>query len=98
MTKSEQKIMIFDKLLQINRKLSVYEANLIANKLLNVDDLLQQNLSEWLENKQLSDVWINEKYCIAGVMRMRGNNDFVSALISLDDYAKDKAKERDLWS
>ena len=83
MNTSERKRKIFDKLLQTNRKLSVYEANLIASRLLNVGDLLQQNLLEWLENKQLSDIWINEKYCVEGVMRMRGNKDFVSALISL---------------
>lgn len=98
MNLSERKRKIFDKLLQTNRNLSVYEANLIANRLLNVGDLLQQNLLEWLENKQLSDIWINEKYCVEGVMRMRGNKDFVSALISLDDYAKDKEKENALWN
>ncbi len=98
MNTSERKRKIFDKLLQTNRKLSVYEANLIANRLLNVGDLLQQNLLEWLENKQLSDIWINEKYCVEGVMRMRGNKDFVSALISLDDYAKDIEKENALWN
>lgn len=98
MITAEQKRKIFDKLLQSNPKLSVYEANLIANRLLNVGNLLQQNLLEWLENKQLSDIWINEKYCVEGVMRMRGNKDFVSALISLDDYAKDAEKENALWN
>lgn len=98
MTASEHKRKIFEKLLQTKPKLSVFEANLIANRLLKVDDLLQQNLLEWLENKRLSDIWINEKYCVAGVMRMRGSKDFVSALISLDDYAKDIEKEDALWN
>lgn len=31
-------------------------------------------------------------------MRMRGNKDFVPALISLDDYAKDIEKENALWN
>lgn len=97
MSTSEHKRKIFEKLLQINPQLSVFEANLIANRLLNVGNLLQQNLLEWIENKQLSDIWINEKYCVEGVMRMRGNKDFVSALISLDDYAKDIKKENALW-
>lgn len=66
MTTSEHKRRIFDKLLQINPKLSVFEANLIANRLLKVEDLLQQNLLEGVENKQLSDIWINEKYCVEG--------------------------------
>lgn len=98
MTTSEQKRKIFDKLLRTNPKLSVFEANLIANRLLNVGNLLQLNLLEWLENKPLSDIWINEKYCIEGVMKMRGSKDFVSALISLDDYAKGIEKESVLWS
>ncbi len=98
MTTSEHKRKIFQKLLQTNPKLSVFEVNLIANRLLKVDDLLQQNLLEWIENKPLSDIWVNEKYCIVGVMRMRGNKDFISALISLDDYAKGIEKESVLWS
>lgn len=98
MNTAEHKRKIFDKLLLTNPKLSVYEANLIANRLLHVGNLLQQNLLEWLENKQLSDIWINEKYCVEGVMRMRGNKDFISALISLDDYARDTEKENALWN
>ncbi len=98
MTTSEYKRKIFDKLLQTKPKLSVFEANLIANRLLKVNELLQQNLLEWIEDNPLSDIWINEKYCVEGVMKMRGNKDFVSALISLDDYAKNVEKESVLWS
>ena len=47
MNTAERKRKIFDKLLQTNRKLSVYEANLIANRLLSVGDLLQQNLLKY---------------------------------------------------
>lgn len=98
MTTSEYKRKIFNKLLQIKPKLSVFEANLIANRLLKVNELLQQNLLEWIEDNPLSDIWINEKYCVEGVMKMRGNKDFVYALISLDDYAKNVEKESVLWS
>ena len=98
MTASENKRKIFEKLLQTNPKISVFEANLIANRFLEVDDLLQQNLLEWMDNKPLSDIWVNEKYCVEVVMRMRGNKDFASAVISLDDYAKGIEKENVLWS
>lgn len=94
----ELKRKVFDKLLETNPEISVLKSDELADRLVHVNDLLKQNLLEWLEDKPLSDIWINNKYCIGSVLKLRGNANFVSALIALDDYAKDKSKESVFWS
>ena len=94
----ELKRKIFDKPLQTNPEIAVFKSDELADRLVHVNDLLKQNLLEWLEDKPLSDIWIDNKYCIGSILKLSGDTNFASALIALDDYAKDKSKEYVLWS
>lgn len=69
----------------------------LADRLMKTEEALTVNLTEWLEGKALSDIWVRDKYCIGSVMHLRASEDFVSAFIALDDYAKDESKEQGIW-
>ncbi len=88
---------LFEKLMQTKPHLSVFSANEVLQKLITADERLLINLYEWLNGEPLSDVWIHGKYCIGAVMKIRDDDDFVSAFLALDEYAKDISKEHLLW-
>lgn len=95
--KSVQKTQMLNKLLETKPHLSVAKANEIIDRLLKCDERLFVNIKEWMENENYSDIWIRDKYCIGALLKMRRDNDFVSAIIVLDEYAKDESKEFALW-
>lgn len=68
-----------------------------AERLLLCEDLLLTNLAEWTKNMPVSDIWVNDKYCIGAVMKIRRDDDFVAAFIALDDYAKSPESEAEIW-
>ena len=68
-----------------------------ALRLTDCEESLLPNLREWAEGKELSDIWINEKYCINAVMQIRNDGDFPEAFIALDEYAKSEAAEQFIW-
>ncbi len=88
---------LFLKLLEEKPHLSVALANETIDRLFNCEESLFTNVIEWLESKKYSDIWIKDKYCVGAVLKMRGDTDFISAIIALDDYAKDESKEHTLW-
>ena len=68
-----------------------------ARKLSDCCDELKQNLTEWLDEKPLSDIKIRDKYTINMVLNLHGNNDFISAFTALDAYAKNPTAEIRIW-
>ena len=72
-------------------------AEALAERLMDAEDFLQPNITEWLEGRKLSDIFVRERHCIGSVMKFWGTKDFVSAFIALDDYAKDEAAEIHIW-
>ncbi len=88
---------IYDKLMQSKPHLSVVMVDEIMQRLIDADERLKTNLYEWLNDKPLSDIWIHNKYCIGAVIKIRNDQDFVSAFLALDEYAKDIDKEPFLW-
>ena len=63
----------------------------------NLDPRLMPNLKEWVEGKEISDLWIG-KYCVNAVMDIRGSKDFISALNAMNLYLKDEnAGVRVIW-
>lgn len=69
----------------------------IVKRLLLCEDRLLPNLLEWTKNIPLSDIWVNDKYCVGAVMKIRKDDDFVAAFIVLDDYAKSSDSEPEIW-
>ena len=68
-----------------------------AERLLLCEDCLITNLVEWTKNMSVSDIWVNDKYCIGAVKKIRRDDDFVAAFIALDDYAKSPESEAEIW-
>lgn len=94
---STLKTLVFNKVLQAKPHLSVIGANELTEKLINADERLLPNLIEWAQDKPLSSIWINDKYCIGAVLKIRGDSDFISAFLALNDYASDPSNEKYLW-
>ena len=69
-----------------------------AEKLLgNITKPLSQNLYEWLDNKPLTDIWL-DGYCVRHIMEMRFERYPLEALEILALYSKDKkAGTREIW-
>ncbi len=68
-----------------------------------IDDRLLVNLEEYINNQELSDIWI-DKYCLNAVLKIRnGNGGIINAIIDLNNYAiaKDEKEkhqmEKFLW-
>ena len=59
---------------------------------------LKPNIVEWVSGEPISDIRIG-KYCVNAVMKIRADNDFISAILSLDRYAKNPTKENEarIW-
>lgn len=88
---------IHRKVLQAKPYLPDEKAWQLTDRLLRADGRLAENLREWVEGKELSDIWIRDKYCIGAVLKIRRSNDFISAFLALDEYAKDEANEAGIW-
>lgn len=69
----------------------------IVERVLLCEDRLLPNLLEWTKKIPLSDIWVNDKYCVGAVMKIRRDDDFVAAFIALDDYAKSSDSEPEIW-
>lgn len=65
----------------------------LAERLTTVDEKLRPNIREWLNDQPLSDVYVNDRYCVRSVMKMYGDKNFVRAIILLDNYLKDSETE-----
>ena len=68
----------------------------IADKavaLSNIDASLYPNLMQWIERKTFSDIWVHKTYCLRTVLAMWKSSDVCSALLALDTYLHDSAKE-----
>lgn len=57
----------------------------------NLDERLIPNVQEWIEGRELSDIWIG-KYCIGAIMSIHGDSDFLSALEAMNVYLHDEEK------
>ena len=57
-----------------------YAKSYAEELLADLDPRLTSNLMEWMEGKEISDVWIG-KYCINAIMSIRGDRDFLGALM-----------------
>lgn len=90
---------VFDRLLRepFYRDLGPEQRRHYAARAAAVEEALLPNLLQWLRNEPLTDVWINGKYCVGAVMKIRRDGNFLSALIALDDYAKDAGAEHAIW-
>jgi len=61
------------------------------------DSRLEQNVLEWIENRPISDVWV-DKYCINAVLAIRKDGDFLSALDAMNLYLQDpRLGEMRIW-
>ena len=88
---------IVNRIREVHPYFTAQAAEELADRLMQADGALRVNLTEWLEGKALSDIWVRDKYCIGSVMQLRATQDFISAFIALDDYAKDESREAGLW-
>ena len=68
---------------------------------MNCVEALQPNISEWLEGKPFSDIYIRDKYCLNMVLKIRGNPasvyDIARAILALNAYAEDEKREFLIW-
>lgn len=65
-------------------------AEYMADRVINEgDDRLAQNLNEWIQGGPISDLWIGE-YCINAIMSIRGDEDFLDALLTMSLYLRDE--------
>ena len=55
------------------------------------DPRLEENVREWIEGKEISDLWVG-KYCINAIMSIRGDKDFIDALETMSIYLNDEKK------
>lgn len=81
-----------------NKRISYFDAERIAEEVLkNTDERLEQNLREWINGEQITDIWIG-KYCVNAIMAIREDNDFLDALNSMSLYLKNEADGvRQIW-
>lgn len=68
-----------------------------ANKLLNISKPLRPNVVQWLNNEPLQEILIRNKYTINAVLEIRNSNDFIDAILCLNEYANDEANECLIW-
>ncbi len=70
----------------------------IHSQLNDVVTELKPNIVEWVSGEPISDIWIG-KYCVNAVMKIRGDDNFVGAILALDRYAKNPTRENEarLW-
>lgn len=68
-----------------------------ADQLCRVDENLLKNVEEWANGQSLSDIWIRQKYCVRSVLQLRQDSDFADAVLSLNEYAEDAAREYLIW-
>ncbi len=62
-----------------------------------ISDDLAVNVVEWIEGKEISDVWVGD-YCVKMVMEIRGDHQFLEAIEALVLYIEDeKAGLREIW-
>ena len=58
---------------------------------------LEPNVAEWVEGKEISDIWIGD-FCINKIKDIRRDDRFLDAMEALLLYAKDeKAGIRAIW-
>lgn len=73
----------------------------ISEKLLTCSNMLKPNITEWLETKPFSDIWVRDKYCLNAVLKIRGNPTSLlavaDAILALDAFAKEVSKEHLIW-
>ena len=65
-----------------------------------IDDRLLFNLEEYINNQELSDIWI-DKYCVNAVLKIRNDNGgIINAIIDLNNYviAKDEQEKQQMES
>ncbi len=70
-----------------------YAKSYAEELLADLDPRLTSNLMEWMEGKEISDVWIG-KYCINAIMSIRGDRDFLGALKAMNTYLHDEEAEK----
>ena len=60
-----------------------------AEKILReTDERLLENLRQWCEGEEISDIWVGD-YCINAIMAIRGDRDFLDALDAMNLYLRD---------
>ena len=69
----------------------------LAKKMCDLPPALAENLSEWINGRDLTDCLIREKYSVNAVLSIRNSQDVISAILDLAAYAKDEGKEFVLW-
>lgn len=67
-------------------------AAVLSDKIRETTDYrLEENVREWIEGKEISDLWVG-KYCINAIMSIRGDKDFIDALETMSIYLNDEKK------
>lgn len=62
-----------------------------------ISDNLAVNVVEWLEEKEISDIWVGD-YCVKMVMEIRGDHQFLEAIEALVLYDEDEKEGlREIW-
>ena len=88
---------IIEKIRSVYPALSPEAIENYAKRLMNAEEFLIQNLKEWLEEKDFTDIFVKDKYCLNMVMELNDTNDFITAFTALDNYAKDDSAESGIW-
>lgn len=82
---------------KINSTYDAIDTEKTADQLLNCCDDLLINVSEWVNDEPITDIWIKDKYCVGAVLKIRNDYDVIDAILSLNLYAKDDSYETLLW-
>ena len=73
----------------------------ISEQLIKCVDILKPNISEWIESKPFSDIWVRDKYCLNAVLKIRGNPSsplaIADAILALNAYAENAQNEHLIW-
>ena len=73
-----------------NPSASLEYVNQKIAELENVDKRLEKNVQEYIDESDISDIWIDE-YCVNLILKIWGDQgDVLQAILDLDLYSKDK--------
>jgi predicted house-cleaning noncanonical NTP pyrophosphatase (MazG superfamily) len=92
------KAIIIEAIKSHNELVTDHYAEVMAEKIVNeLDERLEKNLVEWINDEEISDLWIGT-YCVNAIMAIRGDNNFLDALLTMNLYLQDEDKgTRRIW-
>lgn len=98
MLKNTQPKELAEAILAAKPELSAANAERLARRLTEETDArLEENVREWLEFLPVTPIVIGD-YSLPLIMQIRGNGDFIGALLAMNDYLADPVLgARKIW-